>query len=331
MIDGRRLRIFQSLTKTWMVRLTESIHRIRQRGFEIEFESTLNFVIDILSLERSRGTIAGGKINSGFIELEIPDELVVVGDLHGDKSILQTILSDIDSGRFLFNPRNKMVFLGDYIDRGNDSLGVLHTLLDLKYNYPDSVILMRGNHEAPNQFPFSSHSLSFDIQTKMPDGKRLYEKIISLFELLPLVTTVRARARLVLVHGGLPIQVDQLNSGAMINEDSRSYGIVEQILWNDPKDQISGGADWEKSRRPYGFHFGEEITNKWLKIFGASVLVRGHEPCHGFNILHNDKVLTVFSCKESYPNFEPAYLCVSKRGLQSLERASDLTNFVHKL
>ena len=188
---------------------------------------------------------------------------------------------------------------------------------------------MRGNHEAPNQFPFSSHTLSRDIQSKMPNGRVLYEKIISFFELLALVTVVKER--LVLVHGGLPIQVDQLNSGDMINESDGSYGITEQILWNDPKDQISGGADWEKSRRPYGFHVGEEITNKWLKIFGASVLIRGHEPCHGFNILHNDKVLTLFSCKESYPNFEPAYLWVPKKRLQSVNKASDLINFIHKL
>ena len=305
-----------------------SLQRIRQRGFEIEFESILDFVIDILSLERSRGTIAGGSINSALIELAIPDELVVVSDLHGDLSVLQKILSDIDSGRFLLNPRNKIVFLGDYVDRGSESLGVLYTLLDLKYSNPDAVIMMRGNHEAPNQFPFNSHTLSHDIETKMPNGKALYEKILSLFELLPLLTIVRDR--LVLVHGGLPIQVDQLDSRATINEVVGSHGTTEQILWNDPKDQISSGADWEKSRRPYGFHFTERITNKWLKIFGASVLIRGHEPCHGFNILHNDKVLTLFSSKESYPNFDAAYLWISKKGLQSLSRASDLINFIHK-
>ena len=111
-----------------MVPLTESVQRIRQRGFEIEFESILDFVIDILSLERSSGTIAGGRISSAFIELAIPDELVVVSDLHGDMSTLQKILYSIDSRRFLLDPRNKIVFLGDYIDRGSASLEVLvHT------------------------------------------------------------------------------------------------------------------------------------------------------------------------------------------------------------
>jgi len=308
-----------------MVPLTETIQQIRTS----RFESTLDFVIDLLKLERSKGRIGYGKINSSLVELAIPDELVIVGDLHGDPSILQRILADVDSERFFCNPTNKIVFLGDYIDRGSDSLGVLFTLLALKNHYPDSVILMRGNHEAPNRFPFSSHTLPFDIQTRMPNENGLYGKIISFFELLPLLTVVEERV--VLVHGGLPIQFDHLNPMAGISQARGSDEIIEQILWNDPKDRISNKKDWEKSRRPYGFHFGEKITSSWLNIFGASVLIRSHEPCNGFNILHHDKVLTLFSCKESYPKFEPAYIQISNERLRSIKNASDLVDFIHKL
>lgn len=44
-------------------------------------------------------------------------------------------------------PDTKLLFLGDYVDRGMYSVEVLILLYSLKLNYPKSVVMLRGNHE----------------------------------------------------------------------------------------------------------------------------------------------------------------------------------------
>ena len=115
---------------------------------------------------RRRRSIAGGQINGGLVEVHDLENLVVISDLHGDSKSLYRVLCNINYEQFLSRELNKLVFLGDYIDRGSDSLGIMYSVCYLKNTYPDSVILMRGNHEAPAEFPFSPHNFPYDIEDR---------------------------------------------------------------------------------------------------------------------------------------------------------------------
>lgn len=69
-----------------------------------------------------------------------------VGDIHGCAEALDRLLAVIDrhgAGR----PR-RLVFLGDYVDRGLDSAGVIARLRTLQDREPGAVICLMGNHEA---------------------------------------------------------------------------------------------------------------------------------------------------------------------------------------
>lgn len=67
----------------------------------------------------------------------------IVGDIHGQFYDLRDILKyggDFES--------NKYLFMGDYVDRGNYGVEVLFSLLVLKIAKPNTIFLMRGNHES---------------------------------------------------------------------------------------------------------------------------------------------------------------------------------------
>lgn len=69
------------------------------------------------------------------------EELLVVGDIHGDIVRLQRMLeltSAID---------RKTVFLGDYINRGSDSFAVVDALVKAKRAAPAKFVFLMGNHE----------------------------------------------------------------------------------------------------------------------------------------------------------------------------------------
>jgi serine/threonine protein phosphatase 1 len=70
--------------------------------------------------------------------------IYAIGDIHG---CLDHLLRLLD----LVNPdldRHLLVFVGDYVDRGPDSSGVVDYIIDLKKKYnPENIICLMGNHE----------------------------------------------------------------------------------------------------------------------------------------------------------------------------------------
>ncbi len=75
-----------------------------------------------------------------LLELEPP--INILGDIHGQFSDLLNIL------KIVGDPSNQnYLFLGDYVDRGKQSLECICLLMTLKIKFPKNVFLLRGNHE----------------------------------------------------------------------------------------------------------------------------------------------------------------------------------------
>jgi hypothetical protein len=299
-----------------------------------ELVQSLERVVEVMHMERKTGLL-GGKVKESFVELRIPKKLAIVGDLHGDLTSLENILAGINFETFLGDPDNKLIFLGDYVDRGVNSVGVIFVVTRLKMKFPDSVILMRGNHEAPIEFPFPSHDLPIEIVRRYgyEKGKIIYNsKILPLFSLLTLATMIDDS--LFLVHGGVPtgnLDNDFREAISTADHTFLSNSIMEEILWNDPRTDIRSEDAWEYSRRGIGKHFGAKISRKWLGISGTKVIIRGHEPCQGYRIDHGGSVMTLFSCKEPYPKFQGSYLLVTDHDLEFLDDAITLAKGVIRI
>lgn len=72
-----------------------------------------------------------------------PECIFVISDIHGKFKSLKLILNRI----LPLRPNDKIIFLGDYIDRGNDSFKVVEEIISLKEKYNKQIICLLGNHE----------------------------------------------------------------------------------------------------------------------------------------------------------------------------------------
>lgn len=77
--------------------------------------------------------------------LELSPPVNIVGDVHGQYSDLIRLFEMCS-----FPPQANYLFLGDYVDRGKQSLETILLLLCYKVKYPENFFLLRGNHECAN-------------------------------------------------------------------------------------------------------------------------------------------------------------------------------------
>lgn len=70
------------------------------------------------------------------------EKIFAIGDIHGCLSHLERLISVLD----IRSNKDRLVFIGDYIDRGPDSKGVVDFILNLKDTFRKVTCLL-GNHE----------------------------------------------------------------------------------------------------------------------------------------------------------------------------------------
>ena len=71
---------------------------------------------------------------------------IVIGDIHGCYDELKDLMETLEEEYEYRRGIDKLVFLGDYIDRGNNSRLVIEFIRNLQENN-DNVIALMGNHE----------------------------------------------------------------------------------------------------------------------------------------------------------------------------------------
>jgi len=272
---------------------------------DTEFSALVRNVVSIQKQERNDGVVGDSTVDEGLVRVKQGRKLILVGDLHGD---LQSLTAILQRSGFVDDLSSTIIFLGDYGDRGKESVEVYYVTLYLKSKFSDRVILMRGNHEGPSDLPFFPHDLPDQINAKFGNtGGIIYQELRTLFDLM--YHGVLLENSYLILHAGVPVSFSSIDDIANANKTHPKMKHLEEILWNDPK-EIKGS---EPSERGYGRYFGKDVTEQALKITNTKALIRAHEPCHGFKLNHDGLILTLFSCMTPYGNTNASYLAISQK------------------
>lgn len=276
---------------------------------------------------REEGEVGNLNIMGRLVRLKPCGEALIIGDLHGD---LESLIDISKESHFMERLRESadtvLIFLGDYGDRGAYSAEIYYVVLKLKLLFPDQVVLMRGNHEGPEDLLPDPYDLPCQFQTRFGEKwNEAHRRIRKLFTCL--YNAVLIKERYLLVHGGVPAQANTIENLAFAHILHPRKRLLEDMLWSDPSET---DKKVEESPRGAGKRFGESVTENVLKKFGVKILIRGHEPCQdGFKIDHSGRVLTLFSAKgPPYFNDHGAYLDV--RLSERLDNAEQLIPCIHK-
>jgi serine/threonine-protein phosphatase PP1 catalytic subunit len=225
-----------------------------------------------------------------LLELESP--IKVVGDIHGQYVDLLRIFEHC--GR---PPQTSYLFLGDYVDRGPQSVETISLLLALKVRYPENIFLLRGNHECAS----ISHEYGFfeECKAKYPrQGVKLWKMVVACFNVLPVSAIISDK--IFCTHGGLSPHLKSMDQIKQLARptDIPDKGLLCDLMWADP---AVGQTGWEpNAMRGTSVWFGKDVVDQFLKTHGFELICRAHEEVQdGYEFFAKRNMVTVFSA----PNY----------------------------
>ena len=241
--------------------------------------------------------------------IELSPPVKIVGDVHGQYSDLIRLFEMCG-----FPPSANYLFLGDYVDRGKQSLETILLLLCYKIKYPENFFLLRGNHECANvtrgqdtctlfTSAVAMHAnhvflvYGFYDECKRRCNIKTWKLFIDVFNCLPIAAVVASK--IFCVHGGLSPSMTSLEDIKRIQRptDVPDYGLLNDLLWSDPSDTA---VEWEDNERGVSYCFGKSIINDFLGRYDMDLICRAHMVVEdGYEFWNDRTLVTVFSA----PNY----------------------------
>jgi len=211
----------------------------------------------------------------------------IVGDIHGSLRSLHKLLEHarlIDHHHGWIGRQSNLWFIGDLVDRGHESIGVIDFVMRLQGEAQAAggfVNSLLGNHEvlflAAYQFGRRSTGLSSNFITKWrrngghkDDLKKLTKQHIEWLIARPAMTRV---GDTLLQHADATFYTHYGNSVDEVNESLRQLlRRSNALLWDELLEQFS-------RRSVFQHHLvGNDIVDRFLALYKSKRLVHGHTP-----------------------------------------------------
>lgn len=192
-----------------------------------------------------------------------------------------------------FPPEANYLFLGDYVDRGKQSLETICLLLAYKVKYPENFFLLRGNHECAS----INRIYGFYDECKRRFSVRLWKCFVDCFNCLPIAAIIDEK--ILCMHGGLSPELTSMEKIKRIIRpiDVPDQGLLCDLLWSDPNPDIQG---WGDNEREVSYTFGQDVVSVFLQKHGLDLVCRAHQVVEdGYEFFASRQLVTVFSA----PNY----------------------------
>lgn len=230
---------------------------------------------------------------SSLLELEAP--VTLCGDIHGQ---YHDLLRMFEYGGF--PPESNYLFLGDYVDRGKQSLETITLLFAYKVKYPENFFLLRGNHESAS----ISRIYGFYDECKRRYDIKIWKKFCDVFNSLPVCGLIDEK--IMCMHGGLSPEISHMDQIRRLVRptDVPDTGIICDLLWADPDKDITG---WAESDRGISYIFGSDVVTSFLKKMDMDLICRAHQVVEdGYEFFAKRQLITLFSAPNYCGEFDNA-------------------------
>ena len=220
--------------------------------------------------------------------LELSAPVKVSGDLHGQ---YYDLLRLFEYGGF--PPDANYLFLGDYVDRGKQSIETVCLLLAYKIKYPDNFFLLRGNHECAS----INRIYGFHDECRRRYNVKVWKMFTDCFNCMPLAALIEDR--IFCIHGGLSPELHNMQQIRAIPRpcDIPDSGLACDLLWADPSKEVDG---WGESERGVSFTFSAAVVARFLAAHDLDLVCRAHQVVQdGYEFFANRRLVTIFSA----PNY----------------------------
>ncbi|XXG42227.1 hypothetical protein AAC387_Pa01g2552 [Persea americana] len=228
-----------------------------------------------------------------LLELEAP--IKICGDIHGQYSDLLRLF---EYGGF--PPEVNYLFLGDYVDRGKQSIETICLLLAYKIKYKENFFLLRGNHESAS----INRIYGFYDECKRRFNVRLWKTFTDCFNCLPVAALIDEK--ILCMHGGLSPELKNLDQIRNIARpiDVPDQGLLCDLLWADPDKVIEG---WGENDRGVSYTFGPDKVIEFLQKHDLDLICRAHQVVEdGYEFFAKRQLVTIFSAPNYCGEFDNA-------------------------